>query len=422
MPMSRPIALLAAALTLTMPLAPAHAQDAGSSRSTQGVAAAQIPMPTLLDVDFDGGSLDEFLVAVRMAADPEPVNVVLLEGAADLPIPSVTLRRVTAEAAFRAVCSRMFANVTILPSSGEPIITIEADPGAMSEMARRNEMLARRGSFGGSPAAMNDPIMRPEPATLRVYSVRDFVDGKSITYSTVLDALKTALAADEGQGAAEVLHHEASGVLIVRGTIGQQNVAEQVLDAIRTDARVGEKSQTVIEDQRRVLRQRAMDAEIQVRRSTVELDAAMEKFAHVGKLAEGGFVPEDELMSAKRSVELAKLQREQAEVQVQALREQLDSLGGRSDDGSAKTPMRAHSSGFSCTSPEVAMHMFESLNKMFQASGARGYIEISRGQARSDGPAMLNVSFMGTDEANEHFKAFTDDLRRLGMFDGKAHD
>jgi len=400
MPIRRSIVALACAtLALSMPVREATAQTGGRLGASEKVlTATNPPAVQLLDVEFRGGTLEEFVTAIRAAANPEPVNVVLLGRAGELPVPAVTLRRVTAESAFRAVCSRSMARVDSLDSGGDPIITIETDPGSATRQASVGRATGGRQSSVGS-----------EVAVLRVYSVRDFVDGKSVTYSTVLDALRTALSADEVETRAEVLHHEASGVLIVRGTIEQQNVAEQVLDAIRTDARVGEQAQQVIDGERLVLKQRLRTAEIEVGRAAVELDAAMENLAHVSKLSEGDFVAETELLAAKRSAELARLQREQAEVQLQALAAQLQALdkksGGATRSGDAPE-FETRVVDISVSQTAVAAKLLHVIHEVLSSTGARGSITVVKMTERPEGPTgTLAVEFTGPAEAMDHFQA-----------------
>lgn len=411
MPIRRPLAIALAGLALGMPVSPALAQDASDPNRLTRAAEARAAAPVrLLDVAFTGGTLAEFVDAVRAAADPEPVNVVLLADAGALAIPSVTLRRVTAESAFRAVCSRSMARVDLLDSGGDPIITVETDPGWHARQAAEQRATSGRGA--GRDA---------DSASLRVYSVREFVDGASVTYATVLDALKTALNADGPGAAAEVMHHEASGVLIVRGSNQQQNVAAQVLEAIREDARVAEDAANRASREQALLRQQLADMETQVRRAELQLSAAAEKFEHTQKLAEGSFVSEQEVLDARHAFELAQLGKEQMEVQRQALEEQLNALGAKAGPGASRRPIEVERTVTldQIDRPELIAMLFAACNDFARAS--RGHasirvIEVNRAANANQGG--LKVTFEGDEQSTEAQKQFVllcDLVRKLNQ-------
>lgn len=519
MPSPRPILAALAAAMLALPAAPAPGQDEFDTfvptETRSRTIAAEV---RLLDIDFAGGTLAEFAGALRAAAGPHPVNVILTPEAQALLVPPMNLRRVTAEAALGTVASLCGAAVEQFHSPGESIFTLDArqltgrfgrppdGPPETDADRRRREAIARRDEISAAQSA-------PQPAHLRVYSVRDFVDGAGITYETVLDALRTALSVGGGEPEAEVLHHEASGVLIVRGTQTQQGLAEQMLEAIRRDSKTLSAAEREREERRMMLSQSmirmqsdlgqadvritaatekleqtrkladegfASDGDItdatqalemallnkerveaqlaalradfdalaadagpepsphahrraelearlrtlgfQIRRAEIDVRATEEALAEAEKLVKGNFVPPSSVTQARQAFEGAKLNMEQAEAEHAAVKDQLAALDAAQPTAAAAQPLRTYTSGFSSMSPAAAIELFTSLNKMMEASGARGYIEISRREAGTELPAQLRVQFVGSDEANEHFKAYIDGLLGLGMVDAKAHD
>jgi len=357
-----------------------------------------------MDISFGGGTLAEFVVAMQKAAeqqatDPTPINVILRDEAKGIPIPAVVLRRVTPEAAFEAACPRGLTDLDLVRSGGAPIIVIEAKPLAIKSAG------ARDGSGGGSARDA-----RQQPPMLRVYSVRDFVDNDQVTYKVLLDAMRTALEADDSASAAEVLHHESSGVLIVRGNLQQQVVAEQTLDAIRTDTRTVQEMQRRYQQQSDILKQRLISGENQIRRSEMEIQAAAEQLDQTMALAEKDFASQQQVLESKRALDAAMLQRELAQSELQVLRTQYDALQSEYDMLAQKHAAQATTTS---TTVEIRTPQLETTAKLFQvlsdllkSSGSNASISVLSMKKNSDSKLhALTVEFEGDQEAAKHFKA-----------------
>lgn len=179
-----------------------------------------------ISLDFGGGTLSQFVEAVKKAAaqtaQNAAVNVVFAEPkVAQFQVPPVQLRLVSVESALRAA----------------------VHPRARAEGNER-PMLEQVGTGGGTSAPVFVVSMataggRPPSARVEVFDLRDLISS-GIKPESVLTAVQTGLEMDEAGARTNVKFHPDSGLLIVRGD-------PEALDTVRQVAfhlREGLKSRT----------------------------------------------------------------------------------------------------------------------------------------------------------------------------------
>ncbi len=198
-----------------------------------------IPDRRTLSVEFKGGSLTEYVAALRSAGNN--VNVVLPDTAAKVRVPALVLRETSVEAALRAVTNvvdesiHLSVNVSIgsSPNSGPfgaPVYSIQVrqlESNSMGNAAMPQSSRAR---------------------LVRVFALRTLINGPGDT-ATRLDVKTILTAVDTGLGVvaehagldttssdkAVVRYHEDSGLLFVAGTNAQLSVVDQVINNLERD-------------------------------------------------------------------------------------------------------------------------------------------------------------------------------------------
>lgn len=206
------------------PWAPgALAQQAGQP------APAREEKPRLISVEFTGGAAKDYIRAVREAARPAIVNVIVPEPEVlQIWMGPITLQEVSPETAMHALewalAPRHAVKVQLI---GENTFGVLADPPL-------HEMQARR--MAAAPT---------EDARMEVISLRDLVEPRpedaelqvrTLPVEVVLSAARAAVEAAPDAGArAELKYHEDSGLLLVRGTPRQASAAMHAIKEIRDD-------------------------------------------------------------------------------------------------------------------------------------------------------------------------------------------
>ncbi len=370
----------------------------GSALSQAGSVServAEAEWDGLLNVTFAGGTLTEFVRAVQAAAEPMPVNVVLREQAGKVEVPAVTLRRVTVEAAFEAMCPDELIELRVVHGGGDPIIVIEerSQPShSMSPASIRGlEMSAARRE-------------QEQRLALRVYPVRELVEGGTVTYATVLDVLRVALEAEGSEPKAEIMHHEPSGVLIVRGTAQHEMVTRLVLDAIRTDLIGARESRESLTNQRAGAEQSVLIAEVQVRRTEINENAATKRLQMAQAMKEEGYATDEEMLKAELGLEHARLERLEAEGMLRGAQMRLERIRSRSDAASGPSTMTESEIQIETLRPEIVKSLLTALNLLLEATGERGRISVVDAARTNDaGRRLIKVQFRGDAGATKVF-------------------
>ena len=200
MSVSNRIACLVAAVSLV-----------GSSSVAAQFAAGTRPVESTatIAVDFPGGNLGQYLALLREAGGD--VNIALASAAAvDVALPPIHLGAVTGASAVRLLED-----------------TYEIDPN--------NSVRIDVDEIEPEEGASTPPIFRisAERTTVTVWNVLDLF-GDAVSASDVLTAIESAvkLVSDRSRDP-QILFHESTGVLIVRGTPRQVETIGRVLDELR---------------------------------------------------------------------------------------------------------------------------------------------------------------------------------------------
>ncbi len=223
--LSRPAIFLAAAVIMALPGA-AGGQATEQPRQPQQQQAPQQPPPQrqrpdqpalpVIDLSFPGGSVIDYVAALRKA-NPE-ANIVVDPEAAQIPMPAVTLRRVTVPAAL-AVIRRRSVN------DGRTVVELYVEdlPSFSPEERPTYQVGARTSGYAGRP---------PPPAkSTNVWTVANLLGG-DLTSRRLLSAVETALEVVGGEPKPDVRFHEDTGLVIARGSGEQIAAIDEVIDQL----------------------------------------------------------------------------------------------------------------------------------------------------------------------------------------------
>lgn len=215
---------------------PAAAQPDPNARVPPPRNAYATPVqspPSLIDVDFKGGTLAEFVAAIRAAAAPKPLNVMFVaDASAERPMPAVTFRQVSINNALDAVSwvkqgdEGQYQVMQRDSGGGEPIYVINYE--------KQNLKI--------TPMMMQGT---PLGAQVEVFMIRDLIEapaGSPVDPTTILqpDSLLTAVDAvlasvPEYVPKPTVRFHPESATLIVTAPREQLNAIEALLGGLQSD-------------------------------------------------------------------------------------------------------------------------------------------------------------------------------------------
>ncbi|MBL8885104.1 MAG: hypothetical protein JNK16_00470 [Phycisphaerales bacterium] len=218
---------------------------------------------TLVTLDFPGGTIASYAQAIRKAAEPDLVNLFVDSQAAGISVPPIRLTKAS-----------IFDSLSLVGRNGQ-----EPDGRYLNLSVEVLESTAA----GGSPvykirANFIDPPgnpNRPFDSSLEVISLNPIIGlpGSSragrppLDVKTVLGAIEAAVAvSDASSSTPPVLKfHEASGLLFVKGTNAQRNVAIEVVRQLRSDIeneRAAEQAATAGRDSKKMLMKRQPAEEV----------------------------------------------------------------------------------------------------------------------------------------------------------------
>ena len=201
--MNRPLNTLLAVLAVAALTAPAYAN------------------PSLIDVDFPGGTLTEYVDTVRQAAGHS--NIVVAPEAADIAVPPVRLKSVP-----------LVGALEVLQGDYQPterttyrVNLLELGPWGVDDdetpVYRVSAEVHRRG--------------RPSTTMVRVWCIADMAD--NIPPEDVLAAIETAVGLTDSleYGEASIRFHEPTNLIIAQGHPTQLDSVQQVVGRLHEDIR-----------------------------------------------------------------------------------------------------------------------------------------------------------------------------------------
>ncbi|KAA0216212.1 MAG: hypothetical protein DYG94_05790 [Leptolyngbya sp. PLA3] len=352
------------------------------------VHAAQ-PKPDLVSVDFPGGTLADFVLAIRHAVAPADVNVVLRGGAESLLVPAVTLRNVATESAFEAVCPPDQANIVCVRNEGAPIFVIDAKPVVYTRAPNpeATHAIGRR-VFGDAD--------QPRPSVLRIYSVKDIVSG-NIPLPAIMDAVKTTLAVQREEPQPELLFHEDSGVLIVRGTEAQHVVVDNLLKTLERDA---EQTRVMAEreaDMAQVTQERIRGMQAEIEQTQLDLDLKRAQIAELQQASQQGLISVEEFRQATVELKQAELRIRHMQAEMEAARQKYEALiARRPAPDNPPAPAAEGSSRFTPRHPDQVRALIEALVQTTRSGGQDRVVGFEMQDGR------IVVRYAGSKEGVEH--------------------
>ncbi len=386
------LAAAAGLATCFVPAPPAFAQE----HQPDAVHAADHE-PDLINIDFQGGTMAEFVEAMRQTVQPGDVNVILRGGADAIAVPAVRLRNVTIESAFDAICPREQASINMVQKMGAPIYVIEG---------RHTRSPFEQGP-DAAPAShvIYDEFGGKMPAVLRIYSVKEIVTG-DVPLQGIMDAVKTALSVQGEEPQPELLFHEDSGVLIVRGTEGQHVVVNDLLKTLERDA---ERARGLAERESAMSlvtqdRIRGMKAEIE--QTQLELDLKRAQMAEIEQAAQQGLISQNEMHEAETELKQTELRIRHMQAELEAARQSAEH--SRRVEGVQNTPLSHAESTISIDNPDIARKL---LTVIAEVTNMGGNTRIT-GVDVKDGK--LVVRYSGTPEGVDHLRALCVLVEELG--------
>ncbi len=272
-----------------------------------------------VSLNFEGGSLSNFVQAVRKAAAPEPFNAIVNGDGAEPVLPPIDLRGVTlGTLATAAARSAMGTELSVIrDEDGTAAYVFRYFPPRLAGTDRHTDVLSLRELFEARPT---DP------------------DGVAVTLtpSTVLSAVENAASmGDEPLVApANIKYHEESALLFIRGTEDQIRAVRTAINLMQNDVA----GRRTVFDTGKLRRMETDLAKNQVEISYLvdQVKAAEEELSAVQQRIDSGAASTAEAAPVKEKylhlrsqLEKAKLEQNQVEAEVKVLRAMGERAGGK---------------------------------------------------------------------------------------------
>lgn len=215
------------ALAVLATSSPAIAQDAQTPKAAQRISH----MDFVIEVDFKGGTLRQFVEEIRKAAGPHVVNIIMSHDANELEIPAMHVQSVDVGTALR-VAERVGKitridgrnvswDVSQISGDGSPVYTIYHRVLPDSPVPQRAEQAQKKTA---------------------VHTITELTTGSgAMSADDVLSAIQAALAMDGGEEV-KLAYHEETGLIFARVTGDQGSVIEQTLVNLRLSVQATRRS------------------------------------------------------------------------------------------------------------------------------------------------------------------------------------
>ncbi len=281
----------------------ASAQPSGGKPPQQNAAVEQSTREPLVTVDFKGGTVQQYIAALRGAMGKDPVNAVVSESASKAELAAIVLSRVPLSAAMQAISAAAGSSqgnwsIKVIPTESEP---------SGASLAYAIDFLSR----GQRPN---------EDMVIETYSLARLIkpgkeNGPGVPSSVVLSAVETGLRMQTADGKApELKFHEDSGLLFVRGTVPDVRLVGSVVARMSDDADRESKAAARHADAERERAMAVKEAELNIQMREIELQSAMQVLDETEQLVKGGSAPAPELNAAKAAARKAQIRLEEAKL------------------------------------------------------------------------------------------------------------
>lgn len=269
----------------------------------EGQGARPAPAGTL-SVDFKGGPLKDYVVSLRSAAKDLPVNIVV-SGETDAPVPPVTLKGVSVQAAVVLLehleIPHYDVSVSAAPDGGAaPVFVVRTR--VVQPFARHD---------GGAP-------------DLAVFSLRSLLQTAPGTpdlpvtrtdASSLLTAVETALTMGGAGEKAEMKFHPETGVLVVRGTVEQTAAVQRLLGEVNGDLQRFRSGATDARVREAQLQAEVRRSQVDMGAAEAEVEFAMKELEQAERLVADGHTSATDLSRAALNVEQKKAGVQRARIQ-----------------------------------------------------------------------------------------------------------
>lgn len=229
------VAIAGVALLAVFPPAPlAHAESQQPTRDADITAMLDPDLIAnkLIDLDFRGGTLAEYVQALRKAAAPVPVNVLNIEQGEGYTLGPVQVRRITLEQAF-ALIPRM---VQSGPENRSLSISRDIDydairTGASVYLVESAPFYIPQGSVSPSPSLETELLN----ITSLIHPMFPYGRESVLTPEEVLEVLTLAMHAAASEPKPTLQFHRRTGTLMLKGTRPQLEAAKAAQDVLGTE-------------------------------------------------------------------------------------------------------------------------------------------------------------------------------------------
>lgn len=274
------------------------AQDEASSRAPRSESVDSARMLTL---DFPGGTVAQYVDLIRntLTEHRQAANIMLKDGAADVTLPAMELMDVSLSTALKLLHQHRSSTPT-----GDAILDIELVTGAGAPI------------YIVSAHPIGDPAKPPSGALrVHVWNVGELLAG-DIKADDLLTAIEIALslvqASDEPT---EIRFHDATGLVIARGTPAQISTIDQVIHQLKNSA-----ERASIERDRKQKLQEAGRAMMELESREKALAAAQQQVAELDRERES-LTRELQMVQDRNEVAFRELQAERLQQESRATRE-----------------------------------------------------------------------------------------------------
>lgn len=328
-----------APLVATLVLAAGIASAAVAQGTTTEPPAAEQPVlqrksalasqPTI-SVEFPGGTVEQYALALRAAATTQPVNIVVSKAAARVELAPIQLRDVTLSAAVESI-----------RAAGEEVGSwLITDVGRPSENGALVWLVDYRARPTKPPATQPTPDSNADLQRIEVFSLKQVIEadpndprGVSVHESpeVVLAAVEATLAmTDEStEGKPELKFHKDSGLLIVRAGPRTLAAISSVVDSIRRDVtRRRDSVRLSLPSPAALAQAKAQMAKAQVILGAREreLNDAAQRADRASQLRAAGGISEEEMRAAAGAIAAAESAMRMAQIEHDVARQQYEML------------------------------------------------------------------------------------------------
>ena len=273
----------------------------------------------LISVKFAGGTVTEYIEALVKAKKAGTINVVVAPEAAEVPMPPVTLTKVTVSAAIDLVDGR---------SAGPPGRYIKLGVRHMPQYAEE-----------ALPTYQISADVRgtERPRTnASVWTIANLLRGDIFDADDVLAVIETAMDILQSTDEPIIRFHKETGLLIARGDQAQLSTIDDVLEQLeQSQILMSERPMRILIDKYTTARGELMNAKARLVDLTVEWDRVRDEARQFRVELESQMVrlAETERMLQQRNQELADvtslLRKTQAQLEAERRKSTVDGKSGR---------------------------------------------------------------------------------------------